>query len=332
MLDLSLMAYRTTEETLDWYNNYHKSDPSGLVWEPLFILPAWVYVWHRNFAPDERAVVVAVREGGVVQGIAPLLMKGETASIMGTPNVCDYLDVLAAPGYEATAATALLDYLTQKNIRRFDAGVVRPDSFVATQLLPAGAKAGWRVFSEPDEVTLETSLPASWEQYLGGLDPKQRHEVKRKLRRIEEAGQVDYHILTAPGDVPAFMDIFLKMFVESRADKAEFLTTPMSVFFRDLANTMAQEGLLRCGVLTVDAKPLAAVLAFDYDDAVYLYNSGFDRDQSQLSVGILSKAYLIKDSIERGRKKFDFLKGGERYKYHLGGKEVRLLKCRIERG
>jgi CelD/BcsL family acetyltransferase involved in cellulose biosynthesis len=121
------------------------------------------------------------------------------------------------------------------------------------------------------------------------------------------------------------------MFVESRADKAEFLTAPMSAYFRDLALTMAAEGLLRCGVLEVDARPLAAVIAFDYNGGVYLYNSGFDRDQSQLSVGIISKVLLIKDSIERGKRKFDFLKGGERYKYHLGGKEVRLLKCRIER-
>jgi CelD/BcsL family acetyltransferase involved in cellulose biosynthesis len=70
-------------------------------------------------------------------------------------------------------------------------------------------------------------------------------------------------------------------------------------------------------------------MAFDYNGTVYLYNSGYDQEQSQLSVGILSKAFLIKDSIERGRKKFDFLKGGERYKYHLGGREVQLQKCRI---
>ncbi len=48
-----------------------------------------------------------------------------------------------------------------------------------------------------------------------------------------------------------------------------------------------------------------------------------------MSVGVLSKVLCIKDSIERGKKKFDFLKGDERYKYHLGGQEVRLYRCRI---
>jgi CelD/BcsL family acetyltransferase involved in cellulose biosynthesis len=119
------------------------------------------------------------------------------------------------------------------------------------------------------------------------------------------------------------------MFSESREDKAEFLTPQMEQYFRDIAATMTDAGWLRGGILELDGMPVAAVLAFDYQDTVYLYNSGFDTTKSHLSVGILSKALLIKDSIERGRKKFDFLKGNEHYKYHLGGKEIQLLKVRI---
>ena len=71
------------------------------------------------------------------------------------------------------------------------------------------------------------------------------------------------------------------------------------------------------------------VMGFDYNDSVYLYNSGYDPRYSSLSVGLLSKVLLIKDSIQRGRKRFDFLKGSEPYKYHLSGKEVPLSSCQI---
>jgi CelD/BcsL family acetyltransferase involved in cellulose biosynthesis len=48
-----------------------------------------------------------------------------------------------------------------------------------------------------------------------------------------------------------------------------------------------------------------------------------------LSVGLLSKVLCIKDSIERGKKRFDFLKGREAYKYRLGGREVPIYNCQI---
>ena len=92
---------------------------------------------------------------------------------------------------------------------------------------------------------------------------------------------------------------------------------------------MAQSGLLRLGILKLDARPVATTMCFDYNDTVYLYNSGYDPQYRSLSVGLISKILCIKDSIERGRNKFDFLKGAEAYKYRLGGEEIPLHGCQI---
>ena len=92
---------------------------------------------------------------------------------------------------------------------------------------------------------------------------------------------------------------------------------------------MAQAGLLRLGILELNASPVAAVICFDYNNKVFLYNNGYDPQYSLLSVGLISKILCIKDSIERGRAKFDFLKGVEEYKHRLGGKEVDLYGCQI---
>jgi CelD/BcsL family acetyltransferase involved in cellulose biosynthesis len=62
---------------------------------------------------------------------------------------------------------------------------------------------------------------------------------------------------------------------------------------------------------------------------VSIYNSGYDPNYVSLSAGLLSKVLAIKGSIEKGKKKFDFLKGEEMYKHHLGGKEVPLFRCQI---
>jgi CelD/BcsL family acetyltransferase involved in cellulose biosynthesis len=92
---------------------------------------------------------------------------------------------------------------------------------------------------------------------------------------------------------------------------------------------MAEARLLRLGVLELDAVTVAMIVGFDYNDTMYLYNSAFDPDYRNLSVGLLSKVLCIKASIERGRRKWDFLKGGEPYKYQLGGSEIPLCRCEI---
>jgi CelD/BcsL family acetyltransferase involved in cellulose biosynthesis len=103
----------------------------------------------------------------------------------------------------------------------------------------------------------------------------------------------------------------------------------MESFFRSIAQTMAEAQLLRFGILEISAKPVAAVMCFDYNDKVYLYNSGYDPEYGILSVGLLSKLLSIKDSIERGRKCYDFLKGPEEYKYRLRGREIPIYSCNI---
>jgi len=71
---------------------------------------------------------------------------------------------------------------------------------------------------------------------------------------------------------------------------------------------MGQAGLLRLGLLELNAIPVATAMYFDHNDTVFLYNNGYDPQYSFLSVGLISKVLCIKDSIERGRRKFDFLR------------------------
>ena len=164
---------------------------------------------------------------------------------------------------------------------------------------------------------------------MGMLSQKQRHEVRRKLRRIREAGEVNYRIIEDTRDAPDAIDIFLKLFRKGKVEKAFFMNTERESFFRSMAKAMAQAKLLRLGILELKALPIAAVMCFDYNNTVYLYNSSYDPQYGSLSVGVISKVLSIKESIERGRRTFDFLKGAEDYKYRLGGKEIPLHACQI---
>ena len=50
---------------------------------------------------------------------------------------------------------------------------------------------------------------------------------------------------------------------------------------------------------------------------VGLYNSGFDPAHAALSPGLVLLARVVRDAIERGMRRFDFLRGEERYKYEF---------------
>jgi CelD/BcsL family acetyltransferase involved in cellulose biosynthesis len=185
----------------------------------------------------------------------------------------------------------------------------------------------WQVSCSPEDVTVELNLPSSWEEYLQLLSGKQRHELNRKLRRLNEEGDLNHRTGTDANEND--IDTFLRLFRDSRQDKAAFLTPQMESFFRSIARAMAEQKLLRLNILELDKKPMAATMCFDYRDTVYLYNSGYEPDYGWLSVGVISKALCIKDSIERHKKRFDFLKGAEAYKYHLGGQELPLCNCSL---
>ena len=318
-----------TPESFDSLASYWLNPRYPLRWDCIFVLPPWLEVWWRESDSRAESYLCAVRQQETIIGIAPLLLEEEEAFFMGSTDVCDYLDFIVSPGSEHVFFDILLHDLRQKGVRRLDLKLVRLDSTVLTHLVDIARDRGYEVSCRVEDVSLELDLPTTWEEYLEMLTAKQRHEIKRKLRRLEETGEVNYRIIEDSEAVPDAIDIFLRLFRESREDKKVFMTVQRESFFRSMAKAMAKARLLKSGILELDALPVAAIMYFDYNNAMYLYNSGYDPQYSSLSIGLISKVLCIKDSIERGRRKFDFLKGGEQYKYHLGGREVPLFNCQI---
>ena len=275
-------------------------------------------------------MILVLRRDGNITGIAPLMRKEKTAFFLGGTDVCDYMDFITVPGAEKEFFSDLIDYLRNNGISKMDLAHVRDDSTVLKFLYSVADSKDCKVVVDTEEVSLETELPADWEEYLAILTGKQRHEVRRKLRRLYEAGRVGYHFNDSHKPVSGYMDTFLSMFRESRQDKADFLTEKKEAYFRLLADNMSEAGLLKFGILSLDGKPVACIMCFDYDDCVYLYNSGYDPEYNYLSVGVLSKVMSIRESIKAGRKRYDFLKGSEPYKSHLAGKDVILSRCLID--
>ncbi len=258
------------------------------------------------------------------------MLKNETASFMGSIDVCDYQDFIITPARSHDFFSVLLDHLDGKGIAALDLKSVRPDSATMRKLADIATQRGCEVTCSQLDVSFELDLPATWDEYLLQLKGKQRHEIRRKLRRLQEAGNISYRVVEEVDEVKKEMETFFELFRLSREDKEIFMTDKMVSFFRSLAEILAAEKMLKLFFMDINGTAAAAVLCFDDNSKIYLYNNGFDIRFNSLSVGILSKVFSIKDSIGCGRHKYDFLKGAETYKHRLGGKEVPLYECKIK--
>ena len=317
------------EENFSSLHSYYKKRNNKLRWSSLFILPSWMETWWEEFGSGFDLLLLTIHHENQVIGIAPLKVREKTASIIGSSDVSDFVDFITLSGRERVFFSCLLEYLLNKGVSCLDIKHVHPESSIYRFFVEEAKKHRSEVSCKQDDVSLELSLPAYWDDYLTFLSGKQRHEVRRKIRRLQEAGSINYHTITGSDEVTRLLNTFFWMFSESREDKERFLTTSRESFFRSMASKMAEQGLLKMGLLELNDKPVSIILYFDYANKICLYNSGFDPKYRHLSVGLLLKIFCIKDSIKKNKATFDFLKGNETYKYRLGAREVPLYHCQI---
>jgi len=303
-------------------------DPmAALQWTCPFVLPPWLSSWWSVFGRGAQPLIVVVRERRAIIGIAPLMLQGKTVRFLGDPDVCDYFDCIVVQGKERLFFTTLLAHLTAQGLGELDLGLLRPDASIRMFLPDIESNGAVQWCTEQEDVFSELDLPATWDELLGKLDGKQRHELRRKLRRLHDAGSVEFRRVDNMTQLPAAVDTFLSLFTMNREDKAEFMTDAMASFFQALCLSLGKEGLLRLFFLDLDGRPVASVFCFDYQGTRYLYNNGYDAAYQELGVGLMSKVLSLKAAIDDGLGSYNFLKGGEVYKYRLGGKAIPLWRC-----
>jgi len=329
-MNLKKQKIEIKTEPFERLESFFLNNNSNLDWNCLFVIPLWLKTWWETFGNHDVLSILTGYWNGKLIGIAPLRIQEKTARFIGGENVCDYQDVIVASNHYPEFFKAILTHLKQKEVRSLQLGTLRPDSILLTQLPNLAKQMGYAVVYNQVAFSYEILLPRTWESYLKMLEGKQRHEIRRKLRRLNEAGEIRFRVIKRPDDISENMDTFFSMFKASRPEKSEFLTDQMMSFFRLLAQRMAQQGFLRMYFLDIDRMPAAGVMCFDFNNILFLYNNGYNPQFSNLSPGFLSKVYSIRNSIEQGKLRYDLLKGDEGYKKRLGSTPVPLYHLQLD--
>ena len=307
---------------------------------PLAIIP----LMHRHEveARDVELQTSLRHAGGPELTAVPADAK---AIFFGASYHADYATLLAAPENIAAAAEALAEYCATVG----DPGHPQPWDAVDLRRLRTGDPAldalteafgrremahAWALNVETEDVCPVATLPAgaTLDDFFAGLGKKERHEIRRKVRRAEAAGDVLLTDSTDPlADLPAFIDLHQRRWGADGLFPDTAGGAQSRVFIRRLFELCGADGPLRLAFLTVDGRRIAAGLSFESDDSVLYYNAGVDPDARELSPGVVMVERLVRRALERGVSRMDFLRGNEPYKYEWGAVDEPVRRLLVRR-
>ncbi|MFV0444355.1 MAG: GNAT family N-acetyltransferase [Planctomycetaceae bacterium] len=233
---------------------------------------------------------------------------------VGEPHF-DYQDPLLSAGIERDSAyPELWRRLTGELSRR------KLDAAALWRLRPDSAGSGFSQDAAVKAPFIDLAQSASWKDYLSQRPESHRTDVRRRLRRIAEAGELQLDVLL-PSDVEraqSELDVMIQRHAERWRDcESELLFRQPGTrdFYERMISSLLSTGLIHFSVLRVDARPISWHFGFLHSGVLSWYKPVYDPEFERYSPGKLHLAQLIQLGYENGWREIDFGGGQEDYKY-----------------
>ena len=199
-----------------------------------------------------------------------------------------------------------------------------------------GREHAWRVVREQEDVCpVVTVRGDTWDEYLATLDKRARHEIRRKLRRAAAVGELTIEVVPPSTEV---IDEFVRLHNLRFGQQGLFPDNEGGARSRRFIHRLAElersepyGGVMHVALVRCGSRLIFAGVGFDDGQTTYLYNAGIDPQASRASPGITGAALLIQERIAAGIRRFDFLRGQERYKYEWGAVDEPIFRLLVAR-
>jgi len=294
----------------------------------------WEHQGGGEWPQADLAIVTATNNDNELAGIAPLFLdrKSQKLLFIGSIEISDYLDFICSPQQMDLFLRGLLRFIKEghvygvQHMRLYN---IPDHSPSITSLTKIEEEGPWDVAITQAYHTPAIPLPGDWDTYLAEIDKKQRHEIRRKMRRSRDAQEsITWYIANDPSQMHAEIESFFDL-MKFDPHKVDFLTKVMEDQMRAILNWAYQAGVLQLSFLTIDGNKAAGYICLDYGNRMYVYNSGYDPAFRSFSPGWVLLSYLIQHAISSKKKVFDFMRGDEKYKYKFGGRDSFVMKAEI---
>lgn len=281
---------------------------------PFFASEAWTASWletlgrgaraHRLELPGAPAIELAARRR---EGFRLLRPAGG--------DVADY-EELPIDGSGAGTLAATVELMRSARADALRLAHVPEGS--ATLAWARGAGVGAGVATARRGESYVAALAGDWETQRGRLRPKLVSDTARCERRLaESAGELRVERVATPAAIGETVD-FIARHHRARHNAlgrySMFERAPVRDFYRRVGERSAGDPRLHVTRLLAGARVVAAHLGFATDERLLYYLPTFDADYARYAPGRVLALWLMRDSIERGRRFFDLGNGDEPYK------------------
>jgi CelD/BcsL family acetyltransferase involved in cellulose biosynthesis len=316
------------------WNDLLKKSSSNTV----FLTWEWMYTWWECFGGGKKLYVIVAEDDCTIVGIAPLhisqsrffgLRSLRHLEFLGTTGVItEYPDFIIEWGRERELISLFIEFLFTNSMQwdAFNLVSLKQDSVTVRIISEYCKDKSLQSWDYASRISPYIWLPGSMDEYMKSLSNKSRWKFRDYRKKLENGRVVKLYETKEKGSVGKDFETIMSLhqkrweqkggpgsFAQSRDAFLQFHSTIVQRFF--------DNGWLYLLMLMVDDRPTAGHYSFFYHDVVYCHSVGFDPEWAESNVGSVLQLFAIEDSINKGARIFDFLRGTEQYKYYWTKKE-----------
>jgi len=300
----------------------------------------WQRTWWKHFGEgrkNARLHIVTLRLEDELVAVAPFyidsvrslgLLRLRRLLFVGHKD-SDYLDILVSPGKERECVELIAAHLAERR-ELFDMALleeITDRSPTGLLLQQAFLEQGWAASRFVDEQCPRTPLRRTWEETVAALPVNYRREIRRRLRNIAKAYEVELELVPPGEQVEPAMREFIDMHQERwirDGHPGVFADRRRAAFHCEVADRLSRRGWLFLAFLRADGQRCAANYGFSFREVLSTYLPGSREldDLAKYSPGRVLHAKSMEWAIDDGKKIYDFMRGREHYKYEFDATDV----------
>lgn len=285
-----------------------------------FLSHEWLSSWWRTFGSGRKLLIITVREGSRLVGIAPLCIARtglqRTVQFIGHRH-SDYSDFIVKQGpHQAEITRKLLDTLR---------GVKNWDSCYLNELPGTGSLLAVKTYLGPTAqirpVALcpRVSLKSDPRELEANISKNLRQDVGRKIRKAQRERGLVFQAFQGLGalEQTAVLEEVRQLHIERRAQAggtSMYSDADEWNFMQSVAEGFSHRKWLYLTTLHLDGQAAAYIFSISFQDTVYFIHTGFKAAFSRLSPGKMLFHLSILDAAAKGYSWFDFGREVEAYK------------------
>jgi CelD/BcsL family acetyltransferase involved in cellulose biosynthesis len=333
MPDLTTQIIRGRKEAFELESEYRVLYDS-LSCPNVYFSPEWVYTWLLSLGRSYNICFLTCRDSGTLTGVWPFFEY--TQPVFGTglmpvgAQVADSFDPIARPDCMETMTAALIR--AAEDFTFIWLPLLTLD-FTHKLLKPALAEKRPRHMLRKRTPRFLIGLDhfSSYQDFLDRVfGPKTRQSLRRKERKLQEAGDSVISFLEDPESIAPWLKKIMDLELASwKGEKGIgiFRSATLRSFYHLLLENLAFQNRLRLSILTIENQLAAYEIGLLGPDSYCMHTISFAPEFASISPGRLLMLRSLERCIQEKRKVYDFMQNDQEFKRQMSTNESSLWDC-----